>query len=583
MAEQILVSKIQLRNDVRANWLLNNPVLMQGEVGLETDTRLFKVGDGTKTWSELGYQKGQPAEVKTTNPATTDYAFEIGQVWINTAEDKVFILVDNSENAAIWQRLVDADSIGTTAHALTMGSKVFDGSAAITLEAHDIGAITKTDYATAEGGVVVTSADVNGVAVDAATGKMTVNNIEGTKITGAVAEAGKVTNALTAGTKTFDGSAAITIEAHDIGAIDGTDIATAEKLGIVKGATGANKVAVAEDGTMEVNSLDAGKINGVVAEAAKTTNKLTAGAKTFDGSAEVVITAGDIGAVIATDYATAEKGGTVKSSDAENKVAVGADGTMTINGITADKINGAVAEATKLETARKINGVEFDGTADITIADDTKIALTEKGVANGVATLDANGLVPASQLPSYVDDVVELLTVGEAPAECEAGDKYFNTNDKLIYTATGVNTWGEGVAPEEGKIYVALDTNYTYRWAGSTIIAIDNPLDYATKEEAEAGVENVKVMTALRVKEAIEAQRAYATETSALVYGVDGTAGTANTIARGDHTHTLPTVTAEAIEDGAITNIKISGVDIAKVYVNSEDTLIINGGGAAEE
>ena len=174
MAEQILVSKIQLRNDLRANWLLNNPVLMQGEVGLETDTRLFKVGDGTKTWSELAYQKGQPAEVKTANPTATDYAYEIGQVWINTTEDKVFILVDNGENAAIWQRLVDADSIGTTAHALTMGTKKFDGSADVTLEAHDIGAITKTDYATAEGGVVVTSADVNGVAVDAVTGKMTV-------------------------------------------------------------------------------------------------------------------------------------------------------------------------------------------------------------------------------------------------------------------------------------------------------------------------------------------------------------------------------------------------------------------------
>ena len=47
--------QIQLRNDTAANWTSANPVLAQGEVGLETDTRLFKIGDGVKTWSELDY------------------------------------------------------------------------------------------------------------------------------------------------------------------------------------------------------------------------------------------------------------------------------------------------------------------------------------------------------------------------------------------------------------------------------------------------------------------------------------------------------------------------------------------------
>ena len=47
--------QIQLRNDTAANWTSANPVLAQAEVGLETDTRLFKIGDGVKTWSELDY------------------------------------------------------------------------------------------------------------------------------------------------------------------------------------------------------------------------------------------------------------------------------------------------------------------------------------------------------------------------------------------------------------------------------------------------------------------------------------------------------------------------------------------------
>ena len=56
-----------------------------------------------------------------------------------------------------------------------------------------------------------------------------------------------------------------------------------------------------------------------------------------------------------------------------------------------------------------INGVALNS-SNITInaVDSTsRIATTEKGIANGVATLDANAKVPASQLPSYVDDVKE--------------------------------------------------------------------------------------------------------------------------------------------------------------------------------
>lgn len=47
--------QIQLRNDTAANWTSANPILAQGEMGLETDTRFFKIGNGTDTWSQLEY------------------------------------------------------------------------------------------------------------------------------------------------------------------------------------------------------------------------------------------------------------------------------------------------------------------------------------------------------------------------------------------------------------------------------------------------------------------------------------------------------------------------------------------------
>lgn len=71
------------------------------------------------------------------------------------------------------------------------------------------------------------------------------------------------------------------------------------------------------------------------------------------------------------------------------------------------------------------------------------IATSQKGVANGVATLDANGLVPSSQLPSYVDDVLEYSA-------------------KTSFPTTG----------ETGKIYVDTSENLTYRWSGTAYVEI---------------------------------------------------------------------------------------------------------------
>jgi len=86
------------------------------------------------------------------------------------------------------------------------------------------------------------------------------------------------------------------------------------------------------------------------------------------------------------------------------------------------------------------NLVLADGT---NIAQSTFIAATEKGANSGVATLGADGKVPSSQLPSFVDDVIEAANFAALPET------------------------GEG-----GKIYVTLDDNKTYRWGGTTYVEI---------------------------------------------------------------------------------------------------------------
>ena len=55
---KLTVSEIQLKRGLAAAWAEKNPVLKEGEVGLELDTKKYKVGDGTSTWSDLEYWGG---------------------------------------------------------------------------------------------------------------------------------------------------------------------------------------------------------------------------------------------------------------------------------------------------------------------------------------------------------------------------------------------------------------------------------------------------------------------------------------------------------------------------------------------
>jgi Major tropism determinant N-terminal domain len=49
---------IQLRRDTAANWTSANSILASGEAGVETDTLLFKIGDGSTAWNSLAYAGG---------------------------------------------------------------------------------------------------------------------------------------------------------------------------------------------------------------------------------------------------------------------------------------------------------------------------------------------------------------------------------------------------------------------------------------------------------------------------------------------------------------------------------------------
>jgi hypothetical protein len=59
---------IQLRRGTSGQWLSSDPVLAEGEIGLETDTEKFKIGDGSTSWSSLTYGGIQGSQGESINP-----------------------------------------------------------------------------------------------------------------------------------------------------------------------------------------------------------------------------------------------------------------------------------------------------------------------------------------------------------------------------------------------------------------------------------------------------------------------------------------------------------------------------------
>lgn len=142
-------------------------------------------------------------------------------------------------------------------------------------------------------------------------------------------------------------------------------------------------------------------------------------------------TLGTAAAAATTDFATA------------------AQGTKADSAVQGIKVN----SSTVSPDSNKIVNI----TVPTSAADVSAIPTSAKGAASGVAELDSNGKVPSSQLPSYVDDVIEGY--------------YYNS--KFYEEATHTTE----ITGETGKIYIDLSgTNKTYRWSGSGYTEISESL-----------------------------------------------------------------------------------------------------------
>jgi hypothetical protein len=107
------------------------------------------------------------------------------------------------------------------------------------------------------------------------------------------------------------------------------------------------------------------------------------------------------------------------------------------------KVNPSVTTASGITNVAAGNIAATNVQTALNELDTEKQSISEKGVANGYASLDGTGKVPAAQLPSYVDDVLEFANLATFP-----------------------------VTGETGKLYTTLDTNKIYRWSGSAYVEV---------------------------------------------------------------------------------------------------------------
>lgn len=147
-----------------------------------------------------------------------------------------------------------------------------------------------------------------------------------------------------------------------------------------------------------------------------------------------------------------------------NGIATGANKTVVDSALSSTSTNPVQNKVVnsalggKVPISRKVNGKALSGDITLSAGDVDAIPTSAKGAKNGVASLDENGKVPAAQLPSYVDDVLEGYVADDLSAF------YKDSGKTSAYT------------PETGKIYVNLNNNKTYRYSGSKYAVISETL-----------------------------------------------------------------------------------------------------------
>ena len=129
MASKTLNTRIQIRNDLAATWTEKNPVLLKGEMGVETDTRKIKIGDGLNKWSDLGYSGADVADIEKVIADNRDTTYSLEPTGEQTDAQALSTVESPKDgDTAIVKRVISGDKISHTAYVYDGAWKAMDGN-----------------------------------------------------------------------------------------------------------------------------------------------------------------------------------------------------------------------------------------------------------------------------------------------------------------------------------------------------------------------------------------------------------------------------------------------------------------------
>lgn len=423
---QVIKTIFQVRRDAAANWERSTLILREGEPAHAYDTGVFKVGDGTKTWSEL-LPTGDPQLLKILREQVLGNGNGEGNTLldrIEAIEGAVGVGEEDGSNQSLLDRIESIEKL--------IGGTTEDGTAAIDTVAE-----------------LITYVEEHGATTEAIVSKLdTIEN-------------GAQVNVLEA----------ISLNGEKIEAVDkvvNIPVANLEHSGVVKSATGANRVNISNDGTMNVKKIDISSIVRPIG-----TTVIFDGGDAFDEEERYESVIGNIGYATFAEAVNAADNGDVVGLQDNVDMGTGDADHLTINSenvvidlgeytFAANGSNGAIkveGGITTLEGSGTVKaGLGSDNYSMAVWADNGTVVIndgvytnatdgSERGTdliyASGTATIEINGGTFIAAKPEW--------TLNCKDADYNAGTAKIIVRGGRFYNFDPANNNTEGV----GTNYVA--------------------------------------------------------------------------------------------------------------------------------